>query len=238
MLKYGQFCPVAKTAEILGEKWTLLILRELLLGATRFNQIQRAMSRISPTVLNKRLSTLQQHGLIVRKRIPEQKTYEYQLTECGRELFPLVVQMAEWGMRWARSTMRDEELDVELLMSDIQRRIDPAKLPRGQTVIKFKFTDLKKYADWWLKIIDENVDLCIDNPGYDVDAFFVADLRTLTEVWMGDISIQKAQDDRRLLVNVVSPHLRNVRSWFPLYRLAHVRPADGPNASQRDRRVK
>lgn len=81
MLEYGQFCPVAKTAEILGEKWTLLIVRELLLGATRFNQIQRAMSKISPTVLNKRLATLQEHGLLVRKRVPNQKVYEYQLTE-------------------------------------------------------------------------------------------------------------------------------------------------------------
>ncbi|MGE5303284.1 MAG: winged helix-turn-helix transcriptional regulator [Alphaproteobacteria bacterium] len=225
MLEYGQFCPVAKTAEILGEKWTLLILRELLLGATRFNQIQRAMSKISPTVLNKRLATLQQRGLIVRTRVSEQKVFEYQLTECGRELFPLVVKMAEWGMRWARSTMRDEELDVELLMTDIQRRIDPAKLPRGQTVIKFKFTDLKNYANWWIKIVDEDVDLCTDNPGYDVDVFFTTELRTMTEVWMGDISLQKAQDDRRLMVNVLSPHLRNLKSWFPLYRLANIRPA-------------
>lgn len=227
MLEYGQFCPVAKTAEILGEKWTLLILRELLLGATRFNQIQRAMSRISPTVLNKRLATLQRQGVIVRKKIPEQKVYEYQLTECGRELFPLVLKMAEWGMRWARSTMRDEELDVELLMTDIQRRIDPAKLPRGQTVIKFKFTDLKNYAEWWIKIVDEDVDLCIDNPGYDVDVFFTSDLRTMTEVWMGDLSLQKAQDDRRLMVNVISPHLRSLKSWFPLYRFADIRPARG-----------
>jgi DNA-binding HxlR family transcriptional regulator len=225
MLEYGQFCPVAKTAEILGEKWTLLIVRELLLGATRFSQLQRGMSKISPTVLNKRLATLQEHGLIVRKRVPEQKIYEYQLTECGRELFPLVVKMAEWGMRWARSTMRDEELDVELLMTDIQRRIDPAKFPGGQTVIKFKFTDLKNYANWWIKIVDGAVDLCVDNPGYDVDVFFTADLRTMTEVWMGDVSLQEAQDDRRLMVNVSSPHLRNLKSWFPLYRLADIRPA-------------
>jgi len=183
------------------------------------------MSKISPTVLNKRLATLQRHGLLVRKRVPEQKVYEYQLTECGRELFPLVVKMAEWGMRWARSTMRDEELDVGLLMTDIQRRIDPAKLPSGQTVIKFKFTDLKNYANWWIKIVDRNVDLCVDNPGYHVDVFFTADLRTMREVWMGDVSLQKAQDDRQLMVNVLSPHLRNLKSWFPLYRLADIRPA-------------
>jgi len=237
MLEYGQFCPVAKTAEILGEKWTLLILRELLLGATRFNQIQRAMSRISPTVLNKRLATLQHHGLIVRKKVPEQKVFEYQLTECGRELFPLVLKMAEWGMRWARSTMRDEELDVQLLMTDIQRRIDPTKLSRGQTVIKFKFTDLKNYANWWIKVVNEDVDLCVDNPGYDVDVFFTSDLRTMTEVWMGDLSLQKAQEDRRLMVNVISPHLRNLKSWFPLYRLANIRPARNAPVST-DHRLK
>ena len=90
-------------------------------------------------------------------------------------------------------------------MTDIQRRIDPAKLPSGQTVIKFKFTDLKNYANWWIKIVDRDVDLCIDNPGCDVDAYFTADLRTMTEVWMGDVSLQKAQDDRRLTVNVLSP---------------------------------
>jgi DNA-binding HxlR family transcriptional regulator len=231
VLKYGQFCPVSKAAEILGEKWTLLIVRELLLGSTRFNQIQRGMSKMSPTVLNKRLATLQEHGLIVRKRIPEQRGYEYQLTECGRELLPLVLQMAEWGMRWARSTMRDEEMDVELLMSDVQHRIDPAKFPGGQTVLKFKFTDLKKYANWWIKIIDGVVDLCVDNPGYEVDVYFTTDLRTMTEVWMGDVSLQKAQDDGRLMIHVVSPHLRNIKVWFPLHRFADVRPGHPIKAS-------
>jgi DNA-binding HxlR family transcriptional regulator len=137
MIQYSQFCPVSKTAEVLGEKWTLLIVRELVLGATRFSQIQRAIPRISPTVLNKRLAELQTHGVIVRKRIPEQKGFEYQLTESGRELYPLILQMAQWGMRWARRTMSDDELDVELLMADIQRRIDPSKLPGGRTVLKF-----------------------------------------------------------------------------------------------------
>ena len=129
MIEYNQFCPISKTAEVLGEKWTLLILRDLMLGSTRFNQFQRSIPKISPTVLNKRLAELQARGVIVRKRIPNQRGHEYQLTESGRELLPLVMQMAEWGMRWARSEMSDDELDVELLMGDIQRRIDPGKLP-------------------------------------------------------------------------------------------------------------
>lgn len=99
MIEYSQFCPVAKTAEVLGEKWTLLIVRELVLGATRFSQIQRGVPRMSPTVLNKRLAELQAHGVIVRKRIPEQKGFEYRLTESGRELYPVILQMAQWGMR-------------------------------------------------------------------------------------------------------------------------------------------
>ena len=225
MLEYGQFCPVSKAAEILGEKWTLLIIRELLLGATRFNQIQRAMSKISPTILNKRLDTLAKHGLIVHKRIPEQRGYEYQLTEAGRELYPIVIKTAEWGMRWARAQMSDKDLDVQLLMSDIQRRLNPDKLPSGQTVIRFLFTDLDHYNEWWIKIHNNEVDLCTENPGNEVDVYFTCDLRTMTEVWMGDISITQAQSDNRLKIVGSSVYLNNLRSWLGLYLLADIRPS-------------
>lgn len=224
MLDYGQFCPVAKAAEILGEKWTLLIIRELLLGATRFNQIQRAISRVSPTILNKRLETLRRHGLIVHKRIPEQRGYEYQLTEAGRELYPIVIKTAEWGMRWARGQMTDQELDVQLLMSDIQRRIDPEKLPGGQTVIKFSFMDLDRYNEWWVKIQGKQVDLCTENPGNEVDVYFTCDLRTMTEVWMGDRSIEQARSEDRLKIVGASIYMTNIRSWLGLHHLADIRP--------------
>ena len=119
MLDYAQFCPISKAMEVLGERWTMLIVRELLMGSSRFSQLQRGLSKISPTVLNTRLETLRKHGLIIKKRIPEQRGSEYYLTEAGRELFPIVFQIGEWGMRWARGQMTDEELDVELLMTDI-----------------------------------------------------------------------------------------------------------------------
>jgi DNA-binding HxlR family transcriptional regulator len=224
MIEYSQFCPVSKTAEVLGEKWTLLIVRELVLGATRFSQIQRAIPRISPTVLNKRLAELQAHGVIVRKRIPEQRGFEYQLTESGRELFPLILQMAQWGMRWARSNMSDDELDVEMLMADIQRRIDPSKLPGGQTMLKFNYTDLDNFAEWWVKISGDHVELCLDDPGYEVNVYFTATLRTMTEVWMGDLSLRKAQADGRLKIVGPSTLLRNINSWFPLHLYADIRP--------------
>jgi DNA-binding HxlR family transcriptional regulator len=231
MIDYGQFCPVSKTAQIIGEKWTLLIIRELLRGASRFNQIQRAMPRISPTVLNKRLNELLEHGVIDRCRIPEQRGYDYQLTECGRELAPLVMQMAEWGMRWARSRMKDDELDVELLMGDICKRISPNGLPGRRAVIRFKFTDLQRYAEWWIKVKKDDIDLCMDDPGSEVDVYFTSDLRTLTEVWMGDLSLQNAQDGGQLQIVGAAPVLRNIKSWFPLHLFAKVRPNESTQST-------
>ncbi len=152
MTAYGQFCPVAKATEIVGEKWTLLILRELLMGTHRFNDFQRSMSRISPTVLTKRLKQLEDKGIVTRKRISGQKGHEYRLTPMGRELEPLVEQLAVWGQRWACGQMSDDELDVELLMWDIQRRIDTQSLPDGETVLAFMFADLDKHKNWWLVI--------------------------------------------------------------------------------------
>ena len=225
MIEYSQFCPLSKAAEVLGEKWTLLIVRELTLGATRFNQIQRAIPRISPTVLNTRLADLEQRGVLVRKRIPEQKGFEYRLTPSGRELLPLLLQMSEWGMRWARSKMADEDLDVEYLMADIRRRIDPRKLPEGRTVVKITYTDLEDFAEWWVKISGRDVELCLEDPGYEVDVFFTTDLRTMTQVWMGDVPLRKAQDDRRLKVVGSATLLRSLKSWFPLHIHAGVRPA-------------
>lgn len=224
MLNYGDFCPVSKAAEVLGEKWTLLIVRELLMGATRFSQIERAIPRISATVLNTRLRALEQAGVLVRKRTPEQRGHEYQLTESGRELYPIVVQVGEWGMRWARGAMTDDELNVETLMSDISRRIDGSRFPGGQTVIQFHFTDLGRYAKWWVKLNDGVADLCQDNPGTEVDVYITTDLRSMTEVWMGDLSLRKAQDNGQVKIVGPSRYLSDVRSWLRLHLLADVRP--------------
>ena len=227
MIEYSQVCPLSKTAEVLGEKWTLLIVRELVLGATRFSQIQRALPRMSPTVLNTRLAELHERGVIVRKRIPEQKGYEYRLTESGRELFPLLLGMSEWGMRWARRGIRDEELDVEFLMGDVRRRLDTGKLPDGRTVLKFTYTDLEDFAEWWAKIDDRKVELCLEDPGFEVDVFFTTDLKTMTEVWMGDLPLRKAQANGRLKIVGPSTLLRNLAAWFPLHMHAGIRPARG-----------
>ena len=228
MFRYGQFCPVSKAAEVLGERWSLLVIRELLLGRTQFNQLQHALPKISPTTLSKRLADLQKHGLVVRKRLPRQQAHAYRLTPAGRELYPLLMQLGEWGMRWVRGRMRDDELDVSILMCDVQRRLDPGKLPSGQTVLKFEFTDVEEYPDWWVRIVDDEVDLCLDDPGYEVDLLFRSDLRTMTEVWMGDLTLKRALASRKLKVLGAATILRNLHAWFPLHALAATpRPAAG-----------
>ncbi len=223
MTAYGQFCPVAKATEIVGEKWTLLILRKPLMGTHRFNDFQRSMSRISPTVLTKRLKQLEDKGIVTRKRISGQKGHEYRLTPMGRELQPLVEQLAVWGQRWARGQMSDDELDVELLMWDIQRRIDTQSLPDGETVLAFMFADLDKHKNWWLVIDGEDVDLCTEDPGKDVDLYLASDLRTMIEVWQGDTRLEDALRDERILATGARPLLRSLPDWFLLCSFAGVK---------------
>ena len=223
MTAYGQFCPVAKATEIVGEKWTLLILRELLMGTHRFNDFQRSMSRISPTVLTKRLKQLEDKGIVGRKRVSGRKGYEYRLTPMGRELEPVIEQLAVWGQRWARGQMTDDELDVELLMWDVQRRIDTDSLPDGETVLAFMFSDLYKHKNWWLVIDGADVDLCTVDPGKDVDLYLASDVRTMVEVWQGDTDLKQALRDERIMATGAKRLLRSLPDWFALCSFAGVK---------------
>jgi len=225
MTSYGQFCPVSKATEIIGEKWTLLIVRELLLGTCRFNDFQRSMSRISPTVLNKRLKFLEEAGIILKKRKSGQKGFEYRLTPMGKELEAVIEHVAIWGQRWARGQMADEELDVELLMWDIHRSIKTDGLPDGETVLSFTFNDLQKHKHWWLIVARDDVDLCTEDPGKDVDLYVASDLRNMVEVWLGDADLKAAIASERILVTGSESLARSMTDWFSLSTYAGVRPA-------------
>jgi len=226
---YGQFCPVAKAAEILGERWTILILRELLLGPCRYSDFHRSLSRISPTLLTKRLSQLVDWGLVTRELQPGGARYEYHLTAAGHELRPLIVGLGAWGMKWARGQMRQDELDVHLLMHDYTRLIDVSHLPEGRIVIGFHFSRLPKFAHWWIVIEpDRTRELCVDNPGSPVDILIRTDVRTMTEIWAGDTDIRVAKKDGRLNVSGDPGLIRTLSSWLRNSSLAHIRPAPEP----------
>ena len=211
---YGQFCPIAKATEILGEKWTLLILRELLMGGSRFNELQRGLPLISPAVLSKRLKSLETHGLVFRRRLAGQKGYAYLPAQSARELEPVLKSLGDWGMRWAREEMADSDYDVGLLMLYLERSVRPESLPGEETTLRFHFEDLPEHPDWWILIAGDQVDVCTTNPQRDVDVHFRTTVRKMTEVWMGDTSYRAAI--RAGDLELVGPRAltRDVSAWL------------------------
>jgi DNA-binding HxlR family transcriptional regulator len=225
MADYGQFCPVAKATEIVGERWTLLIVRELMLGTCRFNDFQRALSRISPTLLNQRLKSLEAQGIVIKKKKSGRQSYEYRLSASGKELAPLVETLAIWGMRWARGQMTDAELDVEFLMWDLQRRLQTEHLPGGETIICFIFAELGSLKNWWMVVNEDNVDLCTQDPGKDVDIYIESTVRALAEVWKGDVQLKQALADGGIKTHGVRALERSISKWLGLCLYKDVRPA-------------
>jgi DNA-binding HxlR family transcriptional regulator len=213
-MKYGQFCPIAKATELLGERWTFLIVRELLMGARRFSELQRGLGDISPALLAARLKSFEAQGLIVRRRISGQRGYEYFPTPACEKLLPVLVALGEWGMCWARHNLSIEDLDVDFLMLYLERSIDPSQLPGSETVIQFKFLDLAGQRDWWLLVRDNKVDICVTAPGRDVDVFFTTTVRTMHDVWMADRTIRDAVLAGDLLIEGEPALTRRISAWL------------------------
>ena len=213
-MEYGQFCPVAKATEILGEKWTILIIRELLMGGSRFNELQRGLSMISPTILTKRLATLADQGLVIRKKIPGQKGYEYFPTESCKELLPIIKGLGDWGMRWAQGNLTDSDYDVELLMLYLERSIQVDKLVGKETVIRFKFTDISEAPDWWIIADNSKVDVCTNDPCKDVDVYFTSTVRAFVDVYMGLVPYKKAVRESQIKVIGPNAMTNNIFTWM------------------------
>lgn len=223
-MEYGQFCPIAKATEIIGEKWTILIIRELLMGGSRFNELQRGLSLISPTMLSKRLDSLAENGLVLKKRIPGQKGYEYYATEPCKELLPVIRLLGDWGMRWARSNLTDKDYDVEFLMLYLKRSVKPEKLTGKQTVVRFHFSDIETYPDWWLVIVGKEIDLCVIDPGKDIDVYFTTTVKVMANIWMGDTTYQRAIRDGFLKLVGDKFLIRHITTWMSISEFASVSP--------------
>lgn len=213
-MEYGQFCPIAKASEIIGEKWTILIIRELIMGASRFNELQRGLSLISPTILTKRLQSLTENGLVLKKKIRGQQGYEYFATQSCRELLPVIKSLGDWGMRWARQHMTASDYDVELLMLYLQRSVQPDRLTGNETVIRFQFTDIKDLSNWWLVAKNDDVEVCVKDPGKDVDIYLTCSVKTMADVWMGDYSYRKAVKSGDLTVVGPATLTKDIFSWL------------------------
>lgn len=222
MSGYGQFCPVSKAMELLDERWTLLVVRELLLGSMHFNELRRGVPKMSPALLSKRLKALTRAGVVDRTEVEGRTTYS--LTQCGQELGEVVEALGRWGVRWI-GELGDQDLDPHLLMWDMQRTIPVEAWPRTRTTVAFQLEGAKA-SRWWLVVADGTVDVCDFDPGYDVAGTVSATLRTLTHVWRGDVGWAPALRDGSVAVSGPSDVRRAIPTWLGQSNSAAVpRPA-------------
>jgi DNA-binding HxlR family transcriptional regulator len=211
---YGQFCPVAKAMELLDERWTLLVIRELLCGSQHFNALRRGLPRMSPALLSRRLQQLTRAGVV--ERLAGEREVRYVLTQAGEELRPVVEGLGAWGVRWI-GELGDEDLDPKLLLWDMHRNVDHDAIPEGRTVVHFRFPDVPaSLRDWWLVISGGETDVCDDDPGHPVAVTVTASLRRMVEIWRGDLSWPGALRSGAVELQGTALARRAFPRWFTL----------------------
>jgi DNA-binding HxlR family transcriptional regulator len=204
---------------VLTERWTPLVIRELLCGSVRFNDLQRGVPRMSSSLLSRRLKELEHAGILERRRAGK-GGIEYHLTLAGKELSPLVEKMGQWGQRWMRDeSVAAEKLDVNLLMWDVRRRVTAGKLQHAQAryAVEFQFTGpVQGHRRYWVVFEQGETDLCYKDPGFEIDLYVISPLRTLTQVWLGHLTVAEAQRTGGLRFDGGTRDIAAFRSWFAL----------------------
>lgn len=219
---YGQFCTVARGAEVLCSRWTPLVVRELLLGSKRFNDLRRGVPRMSTSLLVERLRQLESVGIV--RRHAAGKVWEYSLTDAGEELRPIILALGHWGARWVGSDLRDDELDVTLLMWDMRRSVRLDEFPSRPVVVNFRFHDAREgETRWWLVVENGCAELCRDDPGRDVTLLVQSSVRTLTEIWRGDITPHDALRSRLLEIEGPAGDAERFWHWLGTGTFAETR---------------
>jgi DNA-binding HxlR family transcriptional regulator len=216
---YRQFCPVAMAAEVLCTRWTVVLLRELVAGSSRFNELRRGVPRMSPALLSRRLKDLEAAGIVAREASrSESGAFEYRLTASGRELGPIVEAFGIWGQRRIEADLSLQHLDVQLLMWDMRRNLNPTPMPQGRKIIHFIYPELPAtQRSWWL-VVDpkDGVDLCSVDPGFDVDLYVSVDLRTMTAIWMGLDTVRAAVANKRMILTGDRRIASAMQTWLGL----------------------
>jgi DNA-binding HxlR family transcriptional regulator len=223
--RYRQFCPVAMASELLCTRWTMVLVRELVAGSTRFNALRRGVPRMSPALLAKRLRDLEAAGVVRRVPVPDEPNVSaYALTEAGRDLAGVVEAVGRWGQRWVSAELSLQNLDAALLMWDMRRNLDPEALPRRRATILFQYPERPPAERrWWLVATPgEPVDLCAVDPGFEVDLYVSTDLRTMTEIWLGLATVTAAVEDGRLHLHGARELEEAMPGWLGLSPFAGI----------------
>jgi DNA-binding HxlR family transcriptional regulator len=204
-------------AELLCTRWTMVLLRELVAGSTRFNDLRRGVPKMSPTLLSQRLKELEAAGVIERRKLKSEKgVFEYRMTESGKDLRSVVEAMGFWGQKWIEARLSLKNLDPSLLMWDMRRNLNPSPLPDGRTVIQFLYHELPaSKRSWWLVVEPHGeVDLCWSDPGFDVDLYVSTDLRTMTAIWMGLTTV--ARESEKIALTGDQEIASKMQTWLGL----------------------
>jgi DNA-binding HxlR family transcriptional regulator len=224
MRSYGQFCPIAKAAELFCERWTAVILRDLLAGATRFSQLRRGAPLASPTLLSRRLKELEARGIVERRRSGTGRSWTYHLTPAGKEFAPIVEGLGIWGQRWSRRELAKHEMSFTLLLWGLEISVKPAAFGARRCVVELTFTDQPDGKQhWWFLNENDRVELCFKEPGFEVDLHIVTTLRDMIYIHRGDLSLAHALEQGRLEVHGAAWARRALPRWLAPNPLAHVR---------------
>lgn len=219
VVSYGQFCPVAKAAEIITTRWTPLILREMICGSSRFNEIHRGVPLMSRTLLSRRLRELESVGVIQKSG---DASPEYRLTEMGEELRPVIIALGAWGLKWVESAYDSDEWDAGVLMWDIRRRIDASHIGERR-VLQFEYDDAPpEMRRWWLVIENRTADLCQKDPGHEVDLYISTSVRKMAQVWIGKDSLTRAIETEEIELIGDRDLAQSIKQWFKLAVVAEV----------------
>jgi DNA-binding HxlR family transcriptional regulator len=230
MKHYGQFCPVAKAAELFCERWTPLILRDLALGASRFSELQRGVPLASPTLVSHRLKQLEKEGVVHRRKSRSGRSWTYHLTPGGEDLAPIVFSLGVWGQKWSRRELAKHEIDLGLLLWAMERGARPDAFGPDRTVVQLTLIDqIEKKRYWWFLNEAGRCELCLKAPDPNIDLFLETGLRDMIYVWRGDLTLVRAISTGRLRVHGTARARRALAGWLAISPLAHV-PSAGPEA--------
>lgn len=221
MKSYGQFCPVAKASEIFAQRWTPLIIRELLMGSRKFSELEIGLPKIPRSLLTKRLRTLESVGVLERKADGNSKRAGYHLTAAGMDLFGVIRGLGEWGQKWVNHDIGQDEVDPALLVWDMHRRVEVDLLPPDRVVVQMTFSGART-GDYWLILERPEPSACMQDPGFDVDVFVVADTVAIHKAWMGMASFDEYVEEGLIELFGLASHVNAFPTWFKFSVFAGV----------------